>query len=119
MNCLSDSYMVHVEGTACLKEMTSNCLISKIHPSVWSKVVEVILGVMERFRYHYKIQNNILLMLCNDRILLVCISFFIKLFLFLFNLINGSYILFLPFCKFVLTILHLGNVYWFLKKYFT
>lgn len=112
MNYLSDSYIVQVEATACLYEITRNSSASKMHPSIWSRVVEVTLDTMNRFRLRHKIQNNVLLVLSTDRILQVCISCFVKQFVILFIiLINESSILSFYFYK-------LNNFYWFKKKYF-
>lgn len=73
MNCLFDSSLVQIAGTACLFNLTKSDLASIIHPSILAKVVDATLDVMEHFPCEEQLQKNTLLILCNDHILYVCI----------------------------------------------
>lgn len=65
---------VQTAATTCLYHLTKHDICLKIHDNVLAKVMEAILNASENFPEHMLIQKNILMIICNDRILRVCIS---------------------------------------------
>ena len=60
---------IQMAATACLFNLSKETNSQKLHPKVLSKIVNVDLDAMEGFPQHQQLQKNVLLTLCNDRIL--------------------------------------------------
>ena len=60
---------IQMAATACLFNLAKETNSQKLHPKVLSKIVNVDLDAMEAFPQHQQLQKNVLLTLCNDRIL--------------------------------------------------
>ena len=60
---------IQMAATACLFNLSKEKSGQKLHPKVLSKIVNVDLDAMEAFPQHQQLQKNVLLTLCNDRIL--------------------------------------------------
>ena len=62
-------FAIQMAATACLFNLSKEKSGQKLHPKVLSKIVKVDLDAMESFPQHQQLQKNVLLTLCNDRIL--------------------------------------------------
>ena len=62
-------FNIQMAATACLFNLSKEKNGQKLHPKVLSKIVQVDLDAMEAFPQHQQLQKNVLLTLCNDRIL--------------------------------------------------
>ena len=62
-------FAIQMAATACLFNLSKEKTEQKLHPKILSKIVKVDLDAMEAFPQHQQLQKNVLLTLCNDRIL--------------------------------------------------
>ena len=62
-------FPIQIAATACFFNLTKGEAGQKLHPRILSKIVQVDLDAMEAFPQHQRLQKNVLLTLCNDRIL--------------------------------------------------
>ena len=60
---------IQMAATACLFNLSEGETGQKLHPKILSAIVRVDLDAMEAFPQHQQLQKNVLLTLCNDRIL--------------------------------------------------
>lgn len=82
MHSHRENFRIQTSGSACLYNLTKGDLISNIHPIILVNIVETTLYAMEHFPAHTQLQKNILLILCNGNMILVCIlnvfNFYLK-----------------------------------------
>lgn len=62
-------FAVQMAATACLYNLSKSETGEKLHPRILGKIVEVDLNAMEEFPQYQQLQKNVLLTICNDRIL--------------------------------------------------
>ena len=60
---------IQLAVTACLSVFTKGEAGEKLHPRILSAIVKADLDAMEEFRNHKQLQKNVLLTICNDKIL--------------------------------------------------
>jgi Zyg-11 family protein len=69
MECHQSDFDVQMAGTACLCNLIKACNEGDVHPVLLGRVVNAVLGAIERFPDKTQILRNSLLTLCNEIIL--------------------------------------------------
>lgn len=73
MKYYRDDYLVHMSASICLYNLTRKRLALKIHSSMLTLIVDILLNAMERFSYVGLLQEITFLILNNKYLLRVCI----------------------------------------------